>query len=104
MTDTQPHLVVRVGIVLPAPAQGESLRPEPARRLRPARSEERASHFLTPGIGAIVRCLSLTPSPEEGSLGIALHHWIDLAEIRVNAMESRFAACLNRLLQQNRHF
>jgi hypothetical protein len=25
-----------------------------------------------------------------------------LAEIRVNATESRFAACLNRLLQQNR--
>src|SRR5829696_7727436 len=30
--------------------------------------------------------------------------WIDLAEIRVNATESRFAACFNRLLQQNRHF
>ncbi|WP_210164311.1 hypothetical protein, partial [Bradyrhizobium sp. WSM2254] len=28
--------------------------------------------------------------------------WIDLAEIRVNTTESRFAACLNRLLQQNR--
>src|SRR3954469_20999413 len=27
--------------------------------------------------------------------------WIDLAEIRVNTTESRFAACLNRLLQQN---
>jgi hypothetical protein len=27
--------------------------------------------------------------------------WIDLAEIRVNVTESRFAACLNRLLQQN---
>ena len=27
--------------------------------------------------------------------------WIDLAEIRVNATESRFVACLNRLLQQN---
>ena len=30
--------------------------------------------------------------------------WIDLAEIRVNVTESRFVACLNRLLQQNRHF
>src|SRR5580704_7431038 len=30
--------------------------------------------------------------------------WIDLAEIRVNATESRFAAGLNRLLQQKRHF
>src|SRR4029450_6273869 len=29
--------------------------------------------------------------------------WIDLAEIRVNTTESRFAACLNRLLQQYRH-
>src|SRR5215207_8623362 len=29
--------------------------------------------------------------------------WIDLVEIRVNTTESRFAACLNRLLQQNRH-
>src|SRR5450432_666953 len=29
--------------------------------------------------------------------------WIDLAEIRVNVTESRFVACLNRLLQQNRH-
>src|SRR4051794_17945672 len=28
--------------------------------------------------------------------------WIDLAEIRVNITESRFAACRNRLLQQNR--
>ena len=28
--------------------------------------------------------------------------WIDLAEIRVNVTESRFVACLNRLLQQNR--
>src|SRR6185369_18054176 len=27
--------------------------------------------------------------------------WIDLAEIRVNTTESRFAACLNRLLQHN---
>ncbi|MDX6559663.1 MAG: hypothetical protein QOF72_2712, partial [Blastocatellia bacterium] len=27
--------------------------------------------------------------------------WIDLAEIRVNTTESRFAAYLNRLLQQN---
>src|SRR4029077_20760562 len=27
--------------------------------------------------------------------------WIDLAEIRVTTTESRFAACLNRLLQQN---
>src|SRR5437868_3826564 len=27
--------------------------------------------------------------------------WIDLAENRVNTTESRFAACLNRLLQQN---
>ncbi|MGO9356247.1 MAG: hypothetical protein ACLP1D_01070, partial [Xanthobacteraceae bacterium] len=27
--------------------------------------------------------------------------WIDLAEIRVNTTESRFAAGLNRLLQQN---
>jgi hypothetical protein len=27
---------------------------------------------------------------------------IDFAEIRVNTTESRFAACLNRLLQQNR--
>jgi hypothetical protein len=30
--------------------------------------------------------------------------WIDLAAIRVNTTESRFMACLNRLLQQNRHF
>src|SRR5205823_14337134 len=30
--------------------------------------------------------------------------WIDLAEIRVSTTESRFAACLNRLSQQNRHF
>ena len=30
--------------------------------------------------------------------------WIDLAAIRVNTTESRFLACLNRLLQQNRHF
>jgi hypothetical protein len=29
--------------------------------------------------------------------------WIDLAAIRVNKTESRFAAGLNRLLQQNRH-
>src|ERR1700755_161950 len=29
------------------------------------------------------------------------HHWIDLAEIRVNRTESRLAASLNRLLQQN---
>src|SRR6202041_3192896 len=29
--------------------------------------------------------------------------WIDLAAIRVNTTESRFQACLNRLLQQNRH-
>src|ERR1700722_17835856 len=29
---------------------------------------------------------------------------IDLAENRVNTTESRFAASLNRLLQQNRHF
>jgi hypothetical protein len=29
--------------------------------------------------------------------------WIDLAENRVNTTESRFAARLNRLLQQNRH-
>jgi len=28
--------------------------------------------------------------------------WIDLAEIRVTVTESWFAACLNRLLQQNR--
>ncbi|KRR15042.1 hypothetical protein CQ13_37445 [Bradyrhizobium retamae] len=28
--------------------------------------------------------------------------WIDLAKIRVSTTESRFAACLNRLLQQNR--
>ncbi|MGA7995560.1 MAG: hypothetical protein WCA28_11685, partial [Bradyrhizobium sp.] len=27
--------------------------------------------------------------------------WIDLSENRVNTTESRFAACLNRLLQQN---
>jgi hypothetical protein len=27
--------------------------------------------------------------------------WIDVAAIRVNTTESRFAACLNRLLQQN---
>ena len=32
------------------------------------------------------------------------HHGFDLAEIRVSITESRFAACLNRLLQQNRHF
>src|SRR4051812_5150082 len=30
--------------------------------------------------------------------------WIDLAENRFNTTESRFAACLNRPLQQNRHF
>ena len=30
--------------------------------------------------------------------------WIDLTENRVNITESRFVACLNRLLQQNRHF
>jgi len=29
--------------------------------------------------------------------------WIDLTEIRVTRTESRFAAYLNRLLQQNRH-
>src|SRR6266481_9646904 len=29
--------------------------------------------------------------------------WIDLVAIRVNTTESRFEACLNRLLQQNRH-
>src|SRR5207237_2228893 len=29
--------------------------------------------------------------------------WVDLAAIRVNKTESRFAASLNRLLQQNRH-
>src|SRR4029077_13974613 len=29
--------------------------------------------------------------------------WIDLAAIRLSTTESRFAACLNRLLQQNRH-
>jgi hypothetical protein len=28
--------------------------------------------------------------------------WIDPAAIRVNTTESSFAACLNRLLQQNR--
>jgi hypothetical protein len=27
--------------------------------------------------------------------------WVDLAENRVNTTESRFVACLNRLLQQN---
>jgi hypothetical protein len=27
--------------------------------------------------------------------------WIDLVAIRLNTTESRFAACLNRLLQQN---
>src|SRR5205085_894933 len=30
--------------------------------------------------------------------------WVDLAAIRVNKTESRFAASLNRLLQQNLHF
>jgi hypothetical protein len=30
--------------------------------------------------------------------------WIDPAEIRVTRTESRFAAYLNRLLQQNPHF
>jgi len=29
--------------------------------------------------------------------------WIDLIEIHVNNMGSRFVACLNRLLQQNRN-
>ncbi|WP_245284414.1 MT-A70 family methyltransferase, partial [Bradyrhizobium sp. WSM2254] len=45
--------------------------------------------------------------PDETRRTVDLGHsshgpsWIDLAEIRVNTTESRFAACLNRLLQQN---
>jgi hypothetical protein len=40
------------------------------------------------------RTVDLVHSTDEPS-------WIDLAEIRVNTTESRFAACLNQLLQQN---
>jgi hypothetical protein len=63
---------------------------------------------MTHGVSSVPNDLPEPRRQDETRRTVDLGHsshgpsWIDLAEIRVNVTESRFVACLNRLLQQNR--
>jgi hypothetical protein len=82
---------------------------QPARTRRIRRCQQRSSVMIGNNTASIFRTNDLREPRRQGETRrtVDLGHssdgpsWIDLAENRVNTTESRFADCLNRLLQQN---